>query len=395
LDWAPQLAGAILSSALLVALVVVADRRYRSAWMYFVLALLMPALFAIWWPGGLERWGRTISSPAATSVYYDGVKPKDLGRVLQRLPNEITKFQNRMQRPPVGSVLHMHSVTKPPGFMLLFRPFRALGAAGPPLVAWLIILTYAAGVFPMSRLIGDRAGRVTALSAYALMSPTLILAPSLDLIYPIFMLGALLLLRSGLERQRYGEIAVAALIYGLALCLSYLPLVWFAIFITPVVWRMDTLRRAPLFLAGGAALFLGVAALPHFLLTLPYTWGPLELFGAAVETSNMIDASFDRSYWKWLWGNLFEQLQFLGVPLVALYAVAVRRCRGEAFWTLIFALVLINLSGLTREETSRTWIFLTPLIPWALADEAECPLAVGLLVLHLGHIVVFGTAHYA
>ena len=79
----------------------------------------------------------------------------------------------------------------------------------------------------------------------------------------------------------------------------------------------------------------------------------------------------DRSYWLWVFYHLYDFLIFLGIPLIWLLAVGLwRALRGRSgkpisLLTLAFVLglLVIDLSGTSRGEVARVWLFLAP---WAL-----------------------------
>jgi len=358
---------------------------------FFLAGLMAIAGTAAMQPGGLARWGRSIASPRITSVYSDSVRltAPQFRQLLAEFPAHVRHYP----RAPNGeSPLHNHSATKPPGFLILFRPFRSLGAMGSAIAAWLIVLCYLLGLFPLASLLGRRPGAAStsvpiALLAYLLMPSVLRSAPGLDLLYPPLLLLAYERLRSGLQSGTTLPILVSGLTVGAALCLSYLPLVWLAALWLPVLLY----RRAqpPAFLISRAALWLGLALLPQLLLSVPFEWSPVTLFAACQSSSHWIDAQLDRAYLPWLWGNLIDQALILGLPLLVLVGARLRRdAWTEPTLVIVAAASLIALSGITRDETARTWIFLHALLCWSLGDEDDQPRLRALGFVHLVHIAL-------
>ena len=75
-----------------------------------------------------------------------------------------------------------------------------------------------------------------------------------------------------------------------------------------------------------------------------------------------------RSYWTWLGYHLYDFFTFLGLPLALLFVIALvkgirdlrwRRCDALALGFAL-GLLLLDLSGTSRGEVARVWLFLTP-----------------------------------
>jgi hypothetical protein len=83
----------------------------------------------------------------------------------------------------------------------------------------------------------------------------------------------------------------------------------------------------------------------------------------------------DRTYWLWLFYNVYDYLLLAGPALAALGAMYLARAAHRAWhgprwivpaWAFFpIAIVLLDLSGLTPAETSRVWLFLAPGMAWA------------------------------
>ena len=84
-----------------------------------------------------------------------------------------------------------------------------------------------------------------------------------------------------------------------------------------------------------------------------------------------------RTYWIWVFFNIYDFL-FFGGPALAVLALAyclrrrilTRPAQNIPAWSIYpLGLMLLNVSGLTPGETGRIWLFLAPGMAWAAAEE--------------------------
>lgn len=308
--------------------------------------------------------------------------------------------------------LPVHSMTHPPGAVLLFRGVLAACEASPRLTGRLVAMARGAGVDP--GLLG-RPEDAPVLAA-ALLSPLLIvvlaaatcwpvtalarglglaapeavrigllwplipgpalMVPELDqlLALPVAASAALLLRAAGARATgvAVGLGAAAGAAAGLACLLSYGAAAFAAFAVVLVLaWASTAARAVP---AAGAA---GATAAGFVLLPALLGHEPLAALAAALRLHRELFTE-PRCYWIWLPLNLWDLAVFLGFPLAILAAAragsAVGRLRvastdgpGARLARLqvaaVAAVLLLDATGAVRGEAGRIWI---PLMPFLL-----------------------------
>jgi len=369
------------------------DRRRRWAWAVVAWALIgtpliQVAVVYLRHPNVLrELFDRTVS--LHSGGYFSAVvEVEDINEYLHRFPALMPDFP-------------IHPKRHPPGIPLMFWLARQVFALMPGLArqialplrgfqcdnlwlqylsdpqiasAWVsMALPGLAGltVLPLYRLgryVLDQKLALVAVVLYPLTMSVGLFATMWDQFIPLFTTLGLLWFIRGLEERRLTLILAAGLaisigtffnlgvIIGLAI-LGLYSLFWHAFH------RPLDLKRIAL---EGAAFAAGLAGV----------WAIYWLFwGVTVLDIWQVAMSFHlkmgRSYWLWVFYHLYDFLSFLGIPLVYLLAVGLWRAlrdRSEKpirLLTLAFVLglLVIDLSGTSRGEVARVWLFL---VPWAL-----------------------------
>jgi hypothetical protein len=275
-----------------------------------------------------------------------------------------------------------------------------LGALG----CLMVVIVFAA----TRRSLGDE----RALVAAAMMA----LVPSLLLFFPLLdqliaFLGALMLAAlAGTQRHwAWGLAAGLAAAAAMFVSLGALALV--------AIGGVFLLLRATLIRGGQADLswagrFGGFAALAAFVIGWIAglaSWGIIGVDTLGViatglgEHSGIAGASSFRSWHIWVWMNLIEFAVFLGLPLavcvVASVPGVIRDLRARSAQALpaylaaagLLTLLVLDVSGIVRGETSRIWLFFAPFLAPAaarvlLADDGDIRpfvIAVALTALQL------------
>ncbi len=298
--------------------------------------------------------------------------------------------------------LPKHAATHPPGPVLYYRGLIALAESSPRLTsallalqghdekqdprppntraskaaallgALLLTLMGAAAAWPVAviaaRVSGDElAGTRTGVLWTLLPGPALFV-PQFDqaLALPVAGAAALLLSAAGEERPpvRQSKAALAGLLAGIALLVSYGSVVFLALAALAVLAVTGPSRRA--MTAGLVAAAVAVSLI-----------GATALLGhdpvAAGRTALAIHRETytrPRSYALWLPFNLLDLALFVGPPVAALFAF--RTAHSRFARAVAAGLALLLLSGTTRGEVGRLWIPLMPLLlVGALARPAE------------------------
>ena len=228
-------------------------------------------------------------------------------------------------------------------------------------------------LYRLGRYVLDQKLALIAVVMYPLTLSVGLFATMWDQFIPLFTTLGLLWFVRGLEERRLTLILAAGLaislgtffnlgvIIGLAI-LGLYGLFWHA------VHRPLDLKRLALEGITFAAGLAGVWVI-YWLF-----WGITVLDVWRVAMS--FHLKMDRSYWLWVFYHLYDFLIFLGIPLIWLLAVelwrALRDHSGKPIHLLSLAFVLgllvIDLSGTSRGEVARVWLFL---IPWALLVSVQ------------------------
>jgi hypothetical protein len=193
----------------------------------------------------------------------------------------------------------------------------------------------------------------------------LLFAGEFDTLYPLFVLGALLLVGPGRGR---GSLLAAGLLLGVSCLLTFV-----AAFFIALVGLADLLL-------GGAAprrervvrlLILAAGFLaPLFVFEALTGCSIPRVFAAAFTVQHEVLIPEQRRRWlTWVLWNLEDFFLFLGPALALLFArealAAARALRARTSpdrfaLTLLLFLAAMDLSGLIPAETSRVWLFLAP-----------------------------------
>jgi len=378
--WMERLAAGRLSTrgrvALLAALVVAA-LAVQGGVLYLARPDVVPLLF--------ER----NASPLADGYYTAALAIDETGRVADFFGD----YSSRMP-----AFLSDHPRTHPPGFPLLHwtvghtlgrlpalqtwvrwqacPTLRVNGLAAAQMTSVLIVgvatpLLSALALLPIYALARQRGGVRTGLRAAALfpLLPAFTLfAPQMDQLFPLLAASILWTFTAGWKRQRPGWLLASGLLFSLATFLS-LGLVALALWLALYVaygWlagnREWTGRQLA---AAGLAFGLGAASL--WLIC----WVAFGLDPLAVARTGMAQhfeiVTGRRDYRLWIAYNLYDLAAFLGLPLAFLFlsrlrhAVGRRWRQGDAVAVATaLAILILDVSGASRGEVARLWLFLAP-----------------------------------
>jgi hypothetical protein len=235
-----------------------------------------------------------------------------------------------------------------------------------PLVSGLTLLP----LYGLARRVYGRRTAAWAAALYPLVPSFALWSARWEQFYPLLACTAWYFFYIGLTQSRRSALLAAGFTLSIASLLNFgmlallLPMGLFALLwlVTPTGSASPT--PSPL---------SAIYNLPAFLVGLASPWVAYQLaFGTGFLDIWRVSMSYhlglDRSYWTWLGYHLYDFFIFLGFPLALLFLVALvnairdlRQRRYDAL-TLGFALglLLLDLSGTSRGEVARVWLFLTP-----------------------------------
>ncbi len=261
------------------------------------------------------------------------------------------------------------------------------------LPALIVLPAYGVGTVLFDR----RRGLVLALLAVSLPS-LLHFAPSIDGIGAFLALGFVWLWLVALRRGQVWLYVLAALGASVMLLWSFgfAILLVLALIAAVPVWGQvypDELSRH----LRGVAWAIVAFGVVHEAV---YLWSGYNLLGAlpiSLAVHRQILAAAGRSYWVWLPMNLYDFLLFMGPALAVGSVVAVGAGLAGRRWPalpqglvigVLIMLALLLISGSTRAEAGRIWLFLMPLAAVPAADYLAALCGSRLLALGGGLVVL-------
>ena len=389
---------------------------------------------------GVARGGTTylmavVASPRSTSYFIEAEQHDDLLHLLRAYPRLMPDMLK-------------HARTHPPGAVLFYRANISLLRRSPSLAAWLrgivvaisgadfetlryslgrimnrppppsadvvamwvsallLAVLSAAVAIPVYLMLRSEAGPLAGLCgalAWSVVPSALNFTPQVDQLLCFIAAWSIALFYLGIEsrNERWFAASGACLSLGISISLGLaalaLLLATWGVLCRPGGWR-KTIMAAAAFAIGlllplmGTALLLGV------------DWIEIARVALHLHRVEILEA-FPRQYRPWLVWNVLDLLLFAGIPMTGWWAIhLLRRMRaGLSSWTTldrlaiawIVTLLAVDLSGASRGETARIWLFLLPPIILAAGKElgqasarGSTALAVS-LALCLVQVVVF------
>ncbi|SEC18840.1 hypothetical protein SAMN04489844_1844 [Nocardioides exalbidus] len=292
-------------------------------------------------------------------------------REIHDVPAMLREYVDRIPRSHPDN-WDTHPAGHPPGALLFFVALVRVGLGG-DLSAALTIVVIAASIpaatmLTLRALGADRLARLAA--PFLVLSPAAVyLAVSGDALFTAYAAWGLAALAcSATARSRRGLVGwgvTAGLLLGWCVMSSYgLPLL--GILALAVLWLARSWWPLPV---------AAVAALAVVLVFAAYGFAWWEAYPVLVDRYwDGIAATRPASYW--MWGNFGALLVSAGPLLGAGVAVAARRHSGEDRVPATLALagaaavVLADLSGMSKAEVERIWL---PFVPWLTLSLALLP----------------------
>ncbi len=361
-------------------------------------AIAIPvALLGIEGPPLQVLFARTVS-PFATGGYALSLKFASLGETLRQWPAAM----------PTWGIAYPHLAISPPGWPILYdlvsqaltlmpalaarlaMPIRALACDNFAFLAlsnarlgsaWLGMaspLWTALTIVPLFLLARSVSGESVARTV-AVWWPTVpalaLFAGTFSVVYPLGTTAMLALFWSGLCRPALARmalrIALAGLLMGILLLFNfaYLPLLMVCGLLALFAWRLHRSRGqgSRWLLLLGLSFTAGIVIpLAVFSRVAGYSILPVFLEGATQQTG------WKGVYFPWLVLNMWDLALFSGLPLCGLALVGVLRLPGRPpvlranasrlAVALGVTLLVLELSGATRGEAGRIWIYFMPLM---------------------------------
>lgn len=237
--------------------------------------------------------------------------------------------------------------------------------------AWLPLLLAALSVWP-AYVFGEQlqpgAGMLTAVFIAA--TPALALfAPLPDQIYVLLTVLIVLFFDKGLRNGRLPHLFLSGLFLSISsfLSLGNAALGLVLLFVGLWHWWQADTKNAAFWWQSTLAFALGAGSI-WGIYWLGWHVPPWEIARTGMAQHYNL-ATSQRSYTTWLWGNLVDVALFTGLAAIfgfgqtVVQGIKSTRPSSPVVWTAAGAvlLILLDLSGSTRGEVGRIWLFLMPL----------------------------------
>ncbi|MCX5043950.1 hypothetical protein OG921_12305 [Aldersonia sp. NBC_00410] len=337
--------------------------------------LTWPAMLVTTWATALawafalamvDGWQRGVTRPLAEPGEYLEAVPQVSGihALLQSFSDRILDFQ------PDSWATHVAG--HPPGALLVFVALERIGLGGP---TWAAVVTVLAGTSAaVAVLIAVRAlsgtARARAAAPFLSVAPTAVwIAVSADAVFTAVTAWALALLAVSARGRGTGALvagACAGVLFGFGSYLNY-GMVLMAIPAMTVLIAGRSARPLLPALAGAVAVAAAFTASGFW-------W--LDGYHLVVERYYQGIAA-ERPFGYWGWANLAAAVCATGlaVPASLHRSLSVRRLRARYGASLLvagalLAIVVADLSALSKAETERIWL---PFTTWLLVSAAFLP----------------------
>ncbi|MFI2431396.1 hypothetical protein [Streptomyces sp. NPDC018693] len=370
--WGPHL-GPGTPAAVLVAVATVAygpTLAARLPWRALLATAWGASLAWIWSLALIDGWHRGVAVRLTTRFEYLQVVPHRW----ENIPATLRDFTNHIL---IGSPDNWpaHVAGHPPGATLTFVLLDRIGLGGGGWAGvWCITLgsTACLAVLVAVRALADEALARRAAPFLVLAPAAVWLGTSADAYFAAVAAWAIAALALALTRRSPLWAAVSGLLFGLTCYLSY-GLTLFAVIAAAVLLLTHrTLRERPLPLL--LPLLAGLAVVPTVFTSLGFNW--YEGYDTLV-TRYYQGAGGVRPYSYWIWANLACTVLITGLATAAglrRTATTLRTPPSPAARRLAFliaaallALLVADLSGMSKAETERIWL---PFAMWLLPAGA-------------------------
>lgn len=208
---------------------------------------------------------------------------------------------------------------------------------------------------------------------WVLVPSLLLFAPTWNTLYPLLALLAFSALLRGLQHNSPRWIGSAGVIMSVMTFLNFavLPLLGLLGFYALGYWFFVTKTRHQWTWLLVVGVYFGLGLISVWVIFWLYTgFTPFDLLAVTFDQHLEIE----RNYWVWLVLHVYDMLMFAGWPLVFIGLVgmwrAIHQWRAEKTldqidvlalaWVL--TVVVLDLSGITRAESARIWLFLVPFL---------------------------------
>jgi hypothetical protein len=330
---------------------------------------------------------RTVSA-GASGVFSVGSIINDPVDFLRKYPTLMPTFPVHPQRYPPGLALIFYGARRvfegvpnladTIGFplrryqcqdlVLMRLPNATLATAAVQMALPLVAAFALLPLYGLARRLYDRQTAAWVVALYPLVPSFALWSARWEQFYPLLTVTTWYFYYVGLTRMRPLALLAAGLTLSVGTLLNFSLLTLLApLGLFTALWlvghRRDLQRSWRNLVGGGVAFIIGLVSL-WAIYQAAFGTGFFDIW----RVSMGYHLGLDRDYWTWLGYHLVDFLVFLGLPLAILLVVAAVRAVRDLphaqpdifIISIVAGLVLLDLSGTSRGEVARVWLFLTP-----------------------------------
>jgi hypothetical protein len=361
-EWRPHAGWGTPAAAAVAALVVWRGPSWvaRAPWVRLLAVAYVAAVAWILALAFVDGWQDGLANRLTPEAEYLNEVPR-----VTDIPAMIAGFTDKIVQTDAG-VWSTHTAGHPPGALLIFVLLDriGLGGGGPAALACVLAgATVTVSIPAALRWLGDEAAARSAVPFLVLLPGAVWMGVSADAIFAAVVAAGLALLAA----PRWWIGLVGGAVLGFALYLSYGFVLVGVLALAVVALRR---RHRLTVLAAGTT---GAAAVA-IAFTVAGFWWP-EGYRLVVERYYEGWAA-DRPYGYWIWANLAALVLAAGpvlLPALRRTVLAVRRDRAASVVLPLaagVAVVMADLSGLSKAEVERIWL---PFTVWLVVAAARLP----------------------
>ena len=321
-------------------------------------------------PFSFSRISWIVEHPYITSYYNDA-------KSFTELREWLGSYSERMP------FFHLHSQNKPPGPILYYVLMLNLFGNSASYIGGLLIGILASLVIPATfiliRTLGGSQNGAFHGASYLSLCPGLVLFfPEFDQIYPLLICAVTIFWIIALKRNHLGfAAAFGAALFTLTFFSFGLLVIGFLLALLTLNFLLENPRRNIRYIVIQVIMGLSVMIIGYVVLWLITGYDPLATFLKALQNQARLAAAWQRPYPQTI---LFDFTDFaLGTGWISFLIVGFYlgrhrsanmqdyKLRMAAFCLL--QIFIVGVLGLIPAETARVWIFLMPLLMFAVGEE--------------------------
>lgn len=363
---------------------------FRNEIIFLVLVVILNILFLLSiiniTEGGLTNVYGIIHSPNAAGYFTEASKLKFPSSLLSNYSKKMHALAQHARNHPPGAILVSWKINN---LLLGYNKFNeyisnkfmkdnahvSLGLltarkrAG--LFIWSIIVTLLTALTPIaiylfSRFMYGYKNAMLASALWLLIPSPLLFYSNLDSVYALFSILIIYFFYRSLFSENILWLLLAGIVLSISLFFTYAFLFFILLFFIVYLFMLLTKKITIPSLTKKGLLILIPVLIFYSVLFLKYNFNCIQTF---LEIKNFVtgDLMTFRPYFTWIFFNILEFIEFLGIPIIFLFAkkaydLTKSKTNTKKIFLLSYLVVMLffNFSGTALGEVARVWIFLMP-----------------------------------